>query len=867
MNRHLIQKILALCLLVGMVLSEICPVSVYAGEINESSSTEIENIVKTEVSSEEETVTETVMKVQEEAAVLEMEEQETQSLEIVETEKIQDAQEMEESVIVQTITGFVDLTDEEKRIEVSYSNKPELSELMAMMPGSLEVYLDGADTATAIEVEWFCVTGDYDVSDVHYFQFSPAFDETKYRLADSIDLVTSGPYVGVFLEVSVESTAKTLNAADVEENKKKIFNALTQDMDMNSAAACGVLANIECESGFDPEATGDSGSSYGLCQWHDSRKENLIDYCEENGYDYTTVEGQMKFLEYELNSSEYRYIYDYMLSEIDNTADGAYEAGAYWCKQFERPADAENVSAIRGNLARDTYWPEFGIETELTIPVLSDISNAVSGVTVTWGTVSGASGYYVYRRTSSNESWVLVGTVSGGSIVSYTDTNVTSGTTYYYAVSAYSGDGDDFDQYVTTEDVNYRTGPGTSYEVAGTLAKGTTVRVVPGYSTEADGYTWYKIYYAGQYYYLASKYLEKSSDASGDTSTKETEKSSEKSILYLSSPVLKSASNAANGVCVSWEKVTGATAYYVYRKEEGGKYSLTGKISGGSVLNYTDNTAESGKAYVYTVRAGNGKTLSSFNSTSSILWLTTPILTEASNAKGGLKVSWKKVTGATVYYVYRKEEGGKYSLTGKISGGNTLTYTDDTAESGKTYIYTVRAGNGKTLSYFDSTKTALCLAIPGLSGAEGVDGGIKVTWNKINAASGYYIYRKNGDGKWARIGSVSSGSTVSYTDTSAVGGTTYIYTVRAYKGSTLSWFVESGISGKFSHTLIKYVTTAGVNYRTGPGTSYSVAGTLSKGTEVQVVSGYSAKADGYTWYKIYLNGKYYYVSSSYLKKV
>ena len=60
--------------------------------------------------------------------------------------------------------------------------------------------------------------------------------------------------------------------------------------------------------------------------------------------------------------------------------------------------------------------------------------------------------------------------------------------------------------------------------------------------------------------------------------------------------------------------------------------------------------------------------------------------------------------------------------------------------------------------------------------------------------------------------------------------------------------------------------TAKVNYRTGAGTSYSVGGTFNKGTAVKVVANYSVKADGYTWYKIYYNGRYYYAANKYLKK-
>ena len=66
-----------------------------------------------------------------------------------------------------------------------------------------------------------------------------------------------------------------------------------------------------------------------------------------------------------------------MLDE-KNTADGAYDAGWYWCYNFEVPANRETVSVTRGNLAKNTYWEQYGTET-LTAPELTDIQNTASG--------------------------------------------------------------------------------------------------------------------------------------------------------------------------------------------------------------------------------------------------------------------------------------------------------------------------------------------------------------------------------------------------------------------------------------------------------------------------------------------------------
>ena len=63
-----------------------------------------------------------------------------------------------------------------------------------------------------------------------------------------------------------------------------------------------MLANIKAESSFRPTAYNSNGGSYGICQWTGGRKTRLQNYCEDNGLDYTTLYGQLCFLEYELRN-------------------------------------------------------------------------------------------------------------------------------------------------------------------------------------------------------------------------------------------------------------------------------------------------------------------------------------------------------------------------------------------------------------------------------------------------------------------------------------------------------------------------------------------------------------------------------------
>lgn len=138
-------------------------------------------------------------------------------------------------------------------------------------------------------------------------------------------------------------------------NQYKIYDFLINKMGYNRAAAMGLMANIKYESDYRPVLDGDSGTSFGLCQWHASRKSNLINWCKQNGYDYKTVEGQMWFLKHELTTS-YTSVHKYM-QQVEDSADGAYDAGYYFCFNFEAPAARTSQSKKRGAYARDTLYP------------------------------------------------------------------------------------------------------------------------------------------------------------------------------------------------------------------------------------------------------------------------------------------------------------------------------------------------------------------------------------------------------------------------------------------------------------------------------------------------------------------------------
>lgn len=95
------------------------------------------------------------------------------------------------------------------------------------------------------------------------------------------------------------------------------------------------------------------------------------------------------------------------------------------------------VKAVSGSYV-STYIAKGLTIERLARPALESVKSTKKGVNFTWGEVTGATGYYVYRKTGSGD-WEQIAKVSGKSTTSYLDKTAKKGKTYYYSVRAYSG--------------------------------------------------------------------------------------------------------------------------------------------------------------------------------------------------------------------------------------------------------------------------------------------------------------------------------------------------------------------------------------------------------------------------------------------
>lgn len=241
---------------------------------------------------------------------------------------------------------------------------------------------------------------------------------------------------------------------------------------------------------------------------------------------------------------------------------------------------------------------------------------------------------------------------------------------------------------------------------------------------------------------------------------------------------------AYNQITISWKNVSSATGYEVYRSaSKSGTYT---KMSSTTALSYADKTVTTGTTYYYKVKAYNKTVYGNYSSVVSAktaIGKTTAAVKSA--AYNQLKISWKKVSGATNYEVWRAtSKNGAYK---QVKSTTSTSYTDKSATTGKTYYYKIksyRKVSGKTVSETFSavvsgkavpTKTTVSLT-------KKTSTQLTVKWKKVTGASGYQIqYSTKKTSGYKTMPAIKKGSITSYTKAGLKKGNTYYVKVRAYR--------------------------------------------------------------------------------------
>lgn len=286
------------------------------------------------------------------------------------------------------------------------------------------------------------------------------------------------------------------------------------------------------------------------------------------------------------------------------------------------------IRAYKGNVLSQynkTGW----YAAVLSTPTVK-ISNASTGVKVTWSTTKIATGYTVYRSqydavNKKWSSWKNMGTAKPGKS-SWVDTKAQSGTTYKYTVRTLCGNSKS--SYKASNSVLYLKEPKVTITNAtnGITVKWTQALQAKGYRiyrsqlNEKTG-KWSSWQNMGTAKNTKNSWTDTSvvsgvtykytvRTVSGNSLSSFTASAS---LKYLSTPQLLKAFKTADGVIISYQQVVGAQGYRIYRKTADTSWVAINNVTGNDNVEYIDETAESEIEYIYTVRAYSGENFSSYN--------------------------------------------------------------------------------------------------------------------------------------------------------------------------------------------------------------------------------------------------------------
>ncbi len=450
------------------------------------------------------------------------------------------------------------------------------------------------------------------------------------------------------------------------------------------------------------------------------------------------------------------------------------------------------------------------------IPTKVTATSTTSAINLTWNKVNGATGYTIYRKAfnATNNTWGSWSVLKTGYTgTSYNDTLGNLGASYIYCVRATVGSFSG--SYVQSSAVKCNVVPKTTIN-------NTTNGIKVSWS-QVFGATSYKIFRRelnttnntwGSWASIASgltgsAYVDKTSKLGVTYSYAVVAVNSTASSSYVATSGLKcdpiptvSVANTQTGVTVKWNAVNGAKSYTVYRKAlntTNNTWSDWSALkSGVTTTSYNDTLGNLGVTYIYSVRVTASNGFVGGYAQSAQLKCNIPPKVTVANSSTGVKVSWSNVFGATSYKVFRRElNTSTNTWSGWMSPASGLTgsvYVDTTAKLGVTYSYAVVASNSTASSSYVATSGLKCNMAPTVKIANATNG-VKITWNAINGAGSYKIYRKElntATNTWSGWMSPASGVTgTSYVDKTAKLGVKYIYTVAAVGNGLTSNFVAT----------------------------------------------------------------------------
>lgn len=267
----------------------------------------------------------------------------------------------------------------------------------------------------------------------------------------------------------------------------------------------------------------------------------------------------------------------------------------------------------------------------------------------------------------------------------------------------------------------------------------------------------------------------------------------------LDAPELSKVTVNGTSLMVSWEEVSGADGYRIYRKlkaEDDGEapetldWQVVDTVDA-DVLSYEDTGREVGRTYYYTVIAYKEEDGVrywgdyDFAGVSGKALLDAPKLLYWMGGGNAVTLMWEPVEGADGYAVLRKLPSKSWNEIADV--GNDVTFTDTDMLSSMPYQYTVKAyyldeEESRVMSSYDTVGLLYTpeLELPAPE-ATVENGTVRLSWERVEGIQGYTVYRRTQNGDWEQLTTGNlSGEITEFHDITARAGIGYAYKIEAY---------------------------------------------------------------------------------------
>ena len=235
---------------------------------------------------------------------------------------------------------------------------------------------------------------------------------------------------------------------------------------------------------------------------------------------------------------------------------------------------------------------------------------------------------------------------------------------------------------------------------------------------------------------------------------------------------VKATPTGTKTIKVTWQKVTGATGYKIYRAtgdntdrtvsggetSSFGNYRLIKTIKGSSTVSYTNKNLDTGMTYRYKVVAyrevtsgTTTKTLMISDEDTATLDFDFDVTNHIQNKDGSVTLKWKKSVGAEGFIVEKKnEQTGAWNVVDILAATTTeYTFARDAGTDSTQFRIYAYSGDNVSDSY-PVTAISYKVETPGnVTAAATADlTGVTISWSEVPGAAYYKVFRSRVLGRY-----------------------------------------------------------------------------------------------------------------------